>query len=429
MVNSLNKLTASELSILMAAGEVRSAQVVQHCLDRVAAREATVHAWAHIDPQRALAAAEVLDSMPRRGPLHGVPIGVKDVLDTADMPTQMGSEIYSGHQPSTDSSVVALLRAAGAVILGKTVAAEFAGMAPAVTRNPLDIAHTPGGSSSGSAAAVADMMAPVALGTQTGGSVLRPASYCGVVGFKPTYGRVNRAGLKFGAESLDTIGWMGRSISDIALIDAVLTGRSTQPLVPVKPARIGLCHTYMWSLAMTETKDAVENAASRLAAAGVVVDRFELPSDFDALSKVREVINDYERARGLAHEWSHDRERISPQLSLSVSRGYEISHSRYVEALQCAEQARLRLDTLAFGYDALLAPCVNGEAPLGLESGDHSFQSLWTLLHVPAVGLPTHRGPQGLPVSVQIVGRRYADERLLQVALSMFKILCSSDAV
>lgn len=425
MVTTPNLWSATEALQRLHAGTACSAEIVGACLDRIEQREPRLKAWAHLDPVHALAQATRLDTQPVRGLLHGIPVAIKDVIDTADQPTQMGSDIYAGYRPRTDAAVVALLRAAGAVILGKTVTAEFAGMAPSATVNPHNPSHTPGGSSSGSAAAVADMMVPLALGTQTGGSVLRPASYCGVIGFKPTYGRVNRAGIKFAAEGLDTIGWMARSLGDIALLDAVLTGSAHRPLVALKPVRIGLCETFLWDKAQPETRDALRIAVSALLGAGVTVEAVELPADFARLAVDRQVINDYERSRALAHEWMHDRERISAQLSESVTRGWEIRHERYLDSVRFVEQARWRTDDIMRGFNALLAPCVNGEAPRGLlNAGDPSFQALWTLLHVPAVAVPTHHGPNGLPISVQLVTARYQDAALLGTALALQDLLC-----
>jgi amidase len=425
---SLNTLTATEILALMAAGQAKSEDWVGACLERIAQREPHLGAWAHIDPEQALAAARRRDAAgDHRGPLHGVPIAIKDVIDTADMPTQMGSPIYAGHQPKVDASVVAMLRAAGAVILGKTVTAEFAGMAPAATLNPHNPAHTPGGSSSGSGAAVADHMVPIAFGTQTGGSVLRPASYCGVFGYKPSYGRINRAGLKFAAESLDTLGWMARSIDDLYLIDRVLSGLPSEPLVPFKPARIALVRTHLWDSGGPETHAAVEAAAATLQAAGIKVETLDLPDEFKQLSATREILNDYERARGLAAEWASDRERISPQLTRSIERGWAATHEKFLEAQRYAQAMRSRLAKLAAGYDALLTPCVQGEAPQGLHyAGDPSFQALWTLLHVPALGLPTYRGPNGLPVSIQLVGAHHADARLLSIGAAVWRLFDSS---
>lgn len=425
MVDTPNLWSATEGLQRLHAGTTCSAGIVSACLERIEQREPSLKAWAYLDPVHALAQANRLDARPARGLLHGIPVAIKDVIDTADQPTQMGSSIYAGYRPRADAAVVALLRAAGAVILGKTVTAEFAGMAPSATANPHNPSHTPGGSSSGSAAAVADMMVPLALGTQTGGSVLRPASYCGVIGFKPTYGRVNRAGIKFAAEGLDTIGWMARSLGDIALLDAVLTGSAYRPLVAVKPVRIGLCETFLWAKAQPETRDALRIAVSILLGAGITVEAVELPADFARLAADRQVINDYERSRALAHEWMHDRERISAQLSESVTRGWEIPHEHYLDSVRFVEEARWRTDDIMRGFDAILAPCVNGEAPRGLaNAGDPSFQALWTLLHVPAVGVPTHHGPNGLPISVQLVTARYQDAALLRTALALQNLLC-----
>jgi amidase len=245
-----------------------------------------------------------------------------------------------------------------------------------------------------------------------------------VIGFKPSYGRVNRAGIKFAAEGLDTIGWMARSVQDIALLDAVLTGSSPEPLVAAMPSRIGICRTFFWDKAQSETRDALEGAVAGLRAAGVQVDPFELPADWSRLAQDREIINDYERSRALAHEWAHHRDDISPQLTRSVARGWNIAHERYLDSVEFVNQARVSLGELMQGFDALLAPCVNGEAPRGLEyAGDPSFQALWTLLHVPAIGLPTHRGPNGLPVSIQLVAPRYRDAALLRTALAVHNTL------
>jgi amidase len=411
----LNTLSATEIARRTARGEVTVEAVVRDCLARIDEREPAVHAWAFLDPDLALREARALDKATARGPLHGVPIGIKDVLDTADMPTEMGSPIYKGHRPKADASCVAMMRAAGAVILGKTVTAEFAGVAPGPTANPLNPAHTPGGSSSGSAAAVADVMVPVAFGTQTGGSVLRPASYCGVIGYKPTYNAFNRAGLKFAAESLDTIGLIARTIDDIELLSAVLVGRPLAPAsVPRTRLRIGLCRTPLWQTAEPETVEAVEDAAARLAQAGAVVRPCDLPDPLTQLADVRDIINDYERARAMAWEWAHHRDRLSARLYAIVQHGFEIPHDDYVAARRLIERCRSALTPVFDSFDVLLTPCVAGEAPRGLAStGDTRFQSFWTMLHGPTLCLTTHRGPNGLPVAIQLVAPAYEDRRLL----------------
>lgn len=414
----LNELGLAEAARLIASGALTSEALTVACLDRIARREGTVRAWSFIDPDHALAQARACDTGPIRGPLHGVPIGIKDVLDTFDMPTEMGSSIYSGAQSFGDAACVALARSAGAVILGKTVTCEFAGMAPGATTNPHDSSRTPGGSSSGSGAAVADFMVPLAFGTQTGGSVLRPASFCGVIGYKPTYGMFNRQGLKFAAESIDTIGVIARDLEDIALVTAVLTGREhTGVSLPSTRLRIGRCQTYLWPKAEPASREALERSVACAIEAGASVTDFELPAPFSELTATREILNNVERARSLAFEWAHHRDQISPALTRSIELGLATPDDQYRAALRFSEWCRLELDTLFDGFDVLLAPSANGEAPTGLAyAGDPSFQGFWTLLHVPTISLPAGKGPNGMPVGVQMIAPRYSDRKLLDMA-------------
>ena len=415
----LNELTVTEIVAKIAAGEMTCEAVTRDCIERIIAREPVVKAWVKFNPELALAQAHALDREPRRGALHGVPIGIKDVIDTFDMPTEMGSPIYRGYRPTADAACVALLRRAGAVILGKTATCELAGMAPAATTNPHDPAHTPGGSSSGSAAAVADVMVPAALGTQTGGSVLRPSSFCGVFGYKPTYNTFNKAGLKPAAESIDTIGWIARSIEDIALLTAVLGMDEPQPLRSMSAApRIGLCRTELWDAAQPETKSAVENAAAALSKAGAVVRDVDLPGEFTGLPALaRGTINHFERAACMAFEWDNHRGALSPQMRRYIENGLKTSRVDYVAAWRRVEQCRTLLLKVFDGIDVLLTPCVPGEAPKGLAStGDPSMQAMWTALHTPTMTLPTHRGPNNLPVGIQLVAQRYGDDRLFACA-------------
>jgi amidase len=415
----LNELTVTEIVAKIAAGEMTCEAVTHDCIERIIAREPVVKAWVKFNPELALAQAHALDREPRRGALHGVPIGIKDVIDTFDMPTEMGSPIYRGYRPTADAACVALLRRAGAVILGKTATCELAGMAPAATTNPHDPAHTPGGSSSGSAAAVADVMVPAALGTQTGGSVLRPSSFCGVFGYKPTYNTFNKAGLKPAAESIDTIGWIARSIEDIALLTAVLGMDEPQPLRSISAApRIGLCRTELWDAAQPETKSAVENAAAALSKAGAVVRDVDLPGEFTGLPALaRGTINHFERAACMAFEWDNHRGALSPQMRRYIENGLKTSRVDYVAAWRRVEQCRTLLLKVFDGIDVLLTPCVPGEAPKGLAStGDPSMQAMWTALHTPTMTLPTHRGPNNLPVGIQLVAQRYGDDRLFACA-------------
>ena len=416
---ALNELSAAQIAAKIAAGEVTAQAVVRDCIERIEARDGAVKAWVNFNPDLALAQARSLDNGPRRGPLHGVPIGIKDIIDTFDLPTEMGSSIYRGHRPLADASCVALLRRAGAVILGKTVTCEFAGMAPGVTTNPHNAAHTPGGSSSGSAAAVADHMVPAALGTQTGGSVLRPSSYCGIFGFKPTYNTFNKMGVWPAADSIDTIGLHARSIDDLVLIADVLRMQAPQPPRKISSApRIGLCRTEIWDSAQPETKAAVEDAAAALGNAGTTVSEITLPAAFKGMHAVaRSTINFVERAACMAFLWDTRRNDLSPQMRRYVEGGQTTTREEYIAAFRRLDECRALLSPIFDKVDALLVPCVPGEAPKGLEfTGDANMQAIWTALHTPSMTLPTHRGPNNLPVGIQIVGQRYEDDRLLACA-------------
>jgi amidase len=330
----------------------------------------------------------------------------------------MGSPIYDGYRPFADAACVATLRAAGAVILGKTVTAEFAGVFPGPTTHPLAPDRTPGGSSSGSAAAVADRMVPIALGSQTGGSVVRPAAFCGIVGFKPSFGTINRAGLKLAAEGLDTIGLMARDVDDIELVWNVLVNRApTAPATPDVPPRLLLFRSHHWSRASADTVAAVENTARRLQSEGAVIDELPVPNDFAELSKARVIINGYERARALAWEFNCHADRLSPAMSRVLADGWSVSYESYLGAIQTAERWRSWFADVTGRHDAVLTAAVNGEAPKGLDStGDASFQEIWTVLHVPSITLPVATGQGGLPIGVQLVGRYLADAALLRLA-------------
>lgn len=427
----LNTLSATEIAAQTHAGSIRCEDVARACLARVDEREPTVKAWSFLDRDLILRQAKALDARAQRGPLHGVPVGVKDVIDTCDMPTEMGSPIYRGYRTRSDASCVALLRAAGALIFGKTVTCEFAGVTAGETTNPHDPARTPGGSSSGSGAAVADFMVPLAFGTQTGGSVQRPSSYCGIVGYKPTFGLINPQGVKPAAESLDTVGLMARTVEDVELAARVLTNSAPVNWLPQgTPIRVGLCRTYAWDTAEDATRQAVEDAARRLAHAGFSVCDIDLPAQYNDLPVTREVINDFERARGMAYEWQAHREQISAGLAKSIRNGLAMPRERYIDALKRVESCRRLLCEVVADVDVLLTPTVQGEAPLGLSyTGDHRFQSIWTQLHTPAITLPTHAGPNGMPVGIQLVAARYADEQLLAIAQLIFATLGRGPAI
>ena len=392
---------------------MKSETLVAACLERIAKREPEVHAWAYLDAERALAEARERDREAPRSPLHGVPVGIKDVIDTADMPTEYNSPIYRGHRPKTDAACVALLRRAGCVILGKTVTTEFANNHPGATRNPHNLEHTPGGSSSGSAAAVADGMVPLALGTQTGGSVIRPAAYCGVAACKPSFGSINRAGLKFVSESLDTIGVFGRDIAGLILAQHVLTGRAL-PDEPSGKPRVGLCRTPRWRDADQTTQANLERAAQALAKAGARVSEFELPAGSQALFDRHAAVMGFESAHALAWEYTNFPDQISATLRPRLEAGWRVKREEYDEVRGIARDCRARLAERLREFDFLLTPSAPGPAPASLAStGDPVFNRAWTLFGVPCVTLPFGAAPNGLPLGVQLVGAFDDDMRLL----------------
>ena len=425
MTAGLNALPAAEIASGVRSGSFTAEAVVDACLDRIGSREETIGAWEYLDDGLARNQARAVDRAGAKGALAGVPVGIKDIIDTCDMPTGMGSPIFADNRPQADASCVARLRAAGAVILGKTVTCEFAGLAPGRTANPRDPAHTPGGSSSGSAAAVADHMVPVALGTQTGGSVIRPSSYCGVTGYKPSFGTFSLAGVFPAAESLDTLGLHARNVDDIALLHSVLAGRPFGSVrEPAAAPVFGLCRTWWWGEAQSETRDAVESAAGRLAAAGFAVRDLTLPVEFRRLSELRGVINARERAMTMADAWERGSELISPQLRNTIREGLALSYGDYVDALRLMDSCRARIDDAFAGCDAILTPAVEGEAPRSLaDTGSPRFQSLWTMLRTPAITLPTHAGPRGLPVGIQLVARWRCDELLFGICRRVTEVL------
>jgi Asp-tRNA(Asn)/Glu-tRNA(Gln) amidotransferase A subunit family amidase len=414
----LNRLSATTLAARLRTREIRAIDVVEDCLARIAAHESAIHAWAFLDPERARGQAHVLDAGPVRGPLHGLPVGVKDIIDTADMPTAYGSAIYTWHRPAWDAAVVAAARAAGAVVLGKTASTEFATFTPTATVNPHGYVHTPGGSSSGSAAAVADEMVPLAFGTQTVGSIIRPASYCGVVGYKPSFGTLSRAGVKPLAESLDTVGAIARTVEDAALFVGALTARpELLSLQEVPRLRIGMCRTHDWNQTRPEVGQAMEAAARTLSAAGAGVSQVELPNDFAALGEAHGDIFGYEIGRNLAHEHVAHAVRLSTRLRELLDASTLVTAERYDRARVLARSCRIAFTAAMDECHVLIAPSTTGEAPEGLEStGNPVMNRVWTLLHVPCVTIPVARGPSGLPVGLQVIGRFADDARTLATA-------------
>jgi Asp-tRNA(Asn)/Glu-tRNA(Gln) amidotransferase A subunit family amidase len=419
MSTSPSDWSATEIATAIRDGRISCEAVTRACLERIDARESAVQAWQHLDGERALEQARALDSGAQaHGPLHGVPFGAKDIIDTVDMPTAYGSSIHDGHRPGRDAACIALMRRAGAVLLGKTVTTELANVHPGKTRNPFDPARTPGGSSSGSAAAVGDRMVPLALGTQTTASTIRPASFCGTLGYRPTWGDLRMAGVMEAAGSLDTLGLFARSVEDIALLRDVLTGAEHRPLAETAKPRIGFCRTHLWENAEASTQRLLEDAASALGRAGASLKDAVLPAAFARIPDAHRAVSSYEFTRNFAWEIDRHWDRISETLRNGrLAHGMATSFERYREAREFLASCRTALDAMFEAYDVLLTPAAAGEAPLGLEStGYTGFCTLWTSTHVPAVTVPVLQGPNGLPLGIQLVARRGRDRDLFGFA-------------
>ncbi len=428
-------LAATEAARRIREGLLTSEELVSACLERIRALEPTVQAWTFLDEQYALEQARAADERKRAGepigPLHGVPVGLKDIIDTADMPTENGTVLHKGRTPRDDAAVVKALRAAGAVILGKTVTTECAYFAPGKTRNPHNPEHTPGGSSSGSAAAVAAGMVPLALGSQTNGSTIRPAAFCGAYGFKPTHGLIPRSGVLELSRTLDHVGLFARTIDDIALLAEELAGYherdpDTRPRAripfqmisseapPIEPM-LAFVKTPHWEKVDVETRAAL---AELIGALGERVEDVELfPSATEAWNW-HKTIMEAEMAANFEPEWQQGRNRLSDQLRSLLERGREIRAVDYQRALRRIRPMVESFDELFMErYDAVLTPAAPGTAPKGLAAtGDPSFCTLWTLCGMPAISLPLMQGSDGLPLGVQLVGRRGFDARLLRTA-------------
>jgi Asp-tRNA(Asn)/Glu-tRNA(Gln) amidotransferase A subunit family amidase len=428
-----HSLSACEAAQQLSQRTLRAEDLVRDCLARIDARDGEVQAWSHVARESALARAKALDKGAHQGLLHGLPIGVKDLIATVDMPTTYGSPIYAGHQPAYDASCVALARAAGAVVMGKTVTTEFATFQPNQTRNPHNLAHTPGGSSSGSAAAVADAMVPLALGTQTAGSLMRPAAYCGVVAFKPSFGGINRAGVKPLSDTLDTVGTIARNVPDVALFAAALSGRSAWLVRPLaehlsRPLRVGLCQTYEWPNALPETQAALQHAAASIQSnSGMVVRDVQLPVDYQQLAQAQMHIQLAEQAQCLAYERLQHLARLSPRLQGILQAGMAVTTAQYDQAQALVARCRAQLAEVFQDVDVLLAPSAPGAAPLGLDNtGDPVFCRIWTVLHTPTVNIPAGLAPNGMPVGLQVVGPVGADGLTLAAAHALHVCLDTS---
>ncbi len=434
-MNEPHKLTATEAAAAIRSGDISSESLVRGCLERIAEREAEVGAWIHLDESNALAQAKARDESLSAGKppksLHGIPVGIKDIYDTADMPTQLGSPLHQGRQPDADSGVVELLRDAGAVILGKTVTTEFALNHPGKTRNPHDPNRTPGGSSSGSAAGVADYMVPLSVGSQTVGSMIRPGSFCGAFAYKPTFGSITRRGMKLLCRWLDHVGVYARSVEDLALIgDAVMVndpededmlahpGRDLvaglEKLDGFPPERLAFVRSPLWDQAEEDAKRAYEDYVRGL---GNIIGELDLPPEFDRALEDHHIILNANLAAVFRREHEQTPEHLSDKLKSRIAQGIPLAAAEFVDATNRADERRRLLDRLFADYDAVLTPSAPGEAPADLTTtGNAAFNAIWTQCGVPAVNVPLLKGANGMPLGVQVVAPRGEDANALAVS-------------
>ena len=431
---SLCALGLSEAAAEIREGRIGAVELVTACLDRIAEVEPGVQAWTFLDGEHALNQAAALDEQRALGrpigPLHGVPVGIKDIFDTGDMPTEFGSPLWAGRTPRSDAAAVSSLRVAGAVIMGKTVTTEYAYFHPGKTRNPHDKERTPGGSSSGSAAAVAAFMVPGAIGSQTNGSTIRPAAYCGVVGYKPTHGLIPRSGALLLSRALDHVGIFARSVEDAALLAEVMAGvdaedPDTRPIArpplaataaspPPLPPRFAFVRSVAWDRAEPVTHEAFGELVEALGEGAVDVD---IGESFGRALDFQKVVMEVEMAHNFHRDYETGADKLSAQLRGLIERGRKYTAVEYTAALAGSARLNASLDSVFDEYDAILTPAAPGPAPRGLEAtGDPVFCTTWTYLGTPAVSLPLLRDEAGLPMGVQLVGRRGNDARLLRTA-------------
>ncbi len=411
--------TVVELTHRLASGITTVEAVARACLERIEVADPTVRAWVYVDPEAVLAAARELDGagLSARGALHGIPLGVKDIFDTHDMPTAYGSPIYTGHRPPADAASVAIARRCGMLPLGKLVTTEFAAWPPGPTTNPHDVTRTPGGSSSGSAAAVAAGMVPVAFATQTTGSIIRPAAFCGVVGYKPSFGTLPCVGAKAISESFDTVGVIALTVADAAFVVGALSGRGLElPPQPIAAPRLGICLTHEWPAARPETVALFDALPRLLERAGARPALLALPAGFAGLVDAQNTVWTFEIARCLADEHRRFRELIREPLRGMLADGLAIPIAEYDESLERLRECRAGLAAVFDGLDAIVVPAAPGEAPDIATTGDPVFNRAWSALGTPALTIPAGAGPSGLPLGVQVVGLPGQDARVLACA-------------
>lgn len=429
MSTPINEWSAHQIVTAIATREVSVVQVAEAFVSRIDALDPTLHAYVWFDREAVLKTARALDRVSAGNVLHGLPVAVKDNIDTAGIPTRYGSPIYADHVPAIDAACISLLKVAGAFVIGKTATTEFANFQPAATRNPRNPDHTPGGSSSGSAAAVAAQLTPVALGTQTAGSVIRPAAFCGVVGYKPSPRMISRAGVKANSDTLDEVGVFARSVDDAGWFAGVLSLTrpnvlpSTRQFIP----SIGMTATSRVLASSESMRATLTRAATKMASAGARVGDAVWPAAFDRLFDAQRTIQLFETARCLAPEWQYRRTDLSASLQSIIAEGRALDAARYADAIEAGRSARAAMESLFAGRDVIVCPAASGEAPAGLEStGDPVFNRPWQLLRCACLTLPYGEGPTGLPLGLQVVARPGDDAKLFAAASWIEQTLAAS---
>lgn len=442
---SSNLQSAIDARALIERGLLTSCELVEACLKRIDELEPTIGAWAHLDRDIALQQARAADEFRKSGlpigALHGLPIGIKDIIDTADYPTERGTVLHQGRQPDRDATLVSLLKEAGAIILGKTVSTEMAVYAPGKTRNPHNPEHTPGGSSSGSAAAVAAAMVSLSVGTQTNGSVIRPAAYCGVYGYKPSFGRISRHGVLEQSPPLDTIGVFARDLADLALIADVLMRYDAQDsaMIPIAPPCIAgimaqevpanphfaFVRSPVWDQVEEVTRDGLRELIDATnQAQQKTIDIVDLPPLFDDLHEDHRRLMEGDLARSFADEYQRGKEELSPVLREMIERGQQVSSDDYDNALARMQEYNAFLEQVFEDFDAILTPSTAGPAPAGLTAtGSPVMNTIWTFCGTPALNVPLLQSAEGLPIGVQVVGAKDDDGRLFRSTRWLLNIL------
>lgn len=419
---NLIDLDATSAAQLIRDKEISSVELTTACLQRIESRNGDVHAFVHVDGEFSLEQARLADNSNPASPLHGVPFAVKDVIDTRDFPSERGTVIHRGRRPTEDARCVTLMREAGGVLLGKVVTTEYAMFTPNETRHPLNLAFTPGGSSSGTAASVADRMVPIAFGNQTAGSLIRPAAFCGVFGLKPTHGVTDGSGIMPLQLHFDTLGYMARSIDDLQSFYGIVSGQDQRKQWPAdRRVKIGMCETFQWEFAEQQTRNLFSAVADQLSHLGFSVEPFALPADHaDLVALHRRVLY-----RGIADSLQEDQhqaaEKMSPGLLDVLAEGSALSDADYKDAKASVDRYRASVNDCFGDFDAIICPSAPGEPPRGMETGSPIFQVSWTLLGVPCLNLPVGSGPNGMPLGVQLIGRRFADADVMAIGQTLMR--------